>query len=416
MNRGLSFAIAALQALIIAATTIGLIIAPLTLAWFIEGDGSVDYMVAFRVAGYAFLLACGVPLQFNPGEIIGIEFPAFAIAGLPLGITLLIALLTIRVGHRLSAASSLWPAWLGGAAAFGAIGLSVSMFSVNDAVVVAEWAPAIAPAMFFGSLLFISSVWGKRFELFEGSNPAEAPERIWVRNAVLGIKTRLHWSISTVLSPASRVGLAVVSALVLVSSSMIALALGFGWIEVARLYEGMHVSVLGGVMLTIGQLAILPNLIVWGMSWIAGPGFAIGSGSSVTALGTQLGPMPAFPVFVAIPTGGFDRGIIFILIPVLVAFVGTVLVRRFTDEMRWEYATRFSASLAFAFTAAAIAAIAGFLLALVASGSFGPGRFQEVGIEPLWLALALFLEVLIPSFVAGLVTIKPYTDASQRRK
>ena len=416
MNRGLSFAIAALQALIIAATTIGLIIAPLTLAWFIEGDGSVDYMVAFRVAGYAFLLACGVPLQFNSGEIIGIEFPAFAIAGLPLGITLLIALLTIRVGHRLSAASSLWPAWLGGAAAFGAIGLSVSMFGINEAVVVAEWAPAIAPAMFFGSLLFISSVWGKRFELFEGSNPPEAPERIWVRNAVLGIKNRLHWSISTVLSPATRVGLAVVSALVLVSSSMIALALGFGWIEVARLYEGMHVSILGGVMLTIGQLAILPNLIVWGMSWIAGPGFAIGTGSSVTALGTQLGPMPAFPVFVAIPTGGYDRGIIFILIPVLVAFVGTVLVRRFTDEMRWEYATRFSASLAFAFTAAAIAAVAGFLLALVASGSFGPGRFQEVGIEPIWLALALFLEVLIPSFVAGLVTIKPYTDASQRRK
>jgi hypothetical protein len=416
VNRGLSFAIAALQALIIAATTIGLIIAPLTLAWFIEGDGSVDYMVAFRVAAYAFLLACGVPLQFNPGEILGIAFPAFAISALPLGITLLIALLTIRVGHRLSAASSLWPAWLGGAASFGAIGLSVSMFSVNDAVVVAEWAPAIAPAMFFGSLLFIASVWGKRFELFEGSNPPEAQERIWVRNAVLGIKAKLHWSIATVLSPATRVGLAVVAALVLVSSTMIALALGFGWIEVARLYEGMHVSILGGVMLTIGQLAVLPNLIVWGMSWIAGPGFAIGTGSSVTALGTQLGPMPAFPVFVAIPTGGFDRGIIFILIPVLVAFIGTVLVRRFTDEMRWEYATRFSASLAFAFTAATVSAIAGFFLAIFASGAFGPGRFQEVGINAAALALALFIEVLIPSFVAGLVTIKPYTDATQRRK
>lgn len=416
MNRGLSFAIAALQALIIAATTIGLIIAPLTLAWFIEGDGSIDYMVAFRVAAYAFLLACGVPLQFNAGEILGIAFPAFAISALPLGITLLIALLTIRVGHRLSAASSLWPAWIGGAASFGAIGLSVSMFSINDAVVVAEWAPAIAPALFFGSLLFISSVWGKRFELFEGSNPPEAPERIWVRNTVLGIKAKLHWSIATVLSPATRVGLAVVAALVLVSSTMIALALGFGWIEVARLYEGMHVSILGGVMLTIGQLAVLPNLIVWGMSWIAGPGFAIGTGSSVTALGTQLGPMPAFPVFVAIPTGGFDRGIIFVLIPVLVAFIGTVLVRRFTDEMRWEYATRFSASLAFAFTAAAVSALAGFFLAIFASGAFGPGRFQEVGINATTLAIALFIEVLIPSFVAGLVTIKPYTDATQRRK
>ncbi|MFM1950662.1 MAG: hypothetical protein RL418_349, partial [Actinomycetota bacterium] len=182
MNRGLSFAIAALQALIIAATTIGLVIAPLTLAWFIEGDGSVDWMVAFRVAGYAFLLACGVPLQFASGEIIDIAYPAFTMSALPLGLTLLMLLLTIRVGHRLSAASSLWPAWLGGAASFGAIGLGVSMLSANPAVTTAEWAPAISPALFFGVTLFISSVWGKRFELFEGSNPPEAKERIWVRN------------------------------------------------------------------------------------------------------------------------------------------------------------------------------------------------------------------------------------------
>jgi hypothetical protein len=32
------------------------------------------------------------------------------------------------------------------------------------------------------------------------------------------------------------------------------------------------------------------------------------------------------------------------------------------------------------------------------------------------LALALFLEVSLASFLAGLITIKPYTDAEQRRK
>jgi hypothetical protein len=290
------------------------------------------------------------------------------------------------------------------------------MLSINDAVFTAEWAPFIAPALLFGLTLFIASVWGKRYELFEGANPPEAPERIWVRKTVLGLKDKLHWTISTVLSPATRVGLAVVAALVFVSSTMIALALGFGWIEVVRLYEGMRVSALGGVMLTIGQLAILPNLIVYGMSWIAGPGFSIGIGSSVTSLGTQLGPMPAFPVFVAIPTGGFDRGIVFILIPVLVAFIGTLLVRRFSDDMRWEYATRFSAALSFSLTAAGFAALLGAVLAWVASGSFGPGRFGEVGISAPGLSLALFLEVLIPSFVAGLLTFRPYTDATERRK
>lgn len=416
MNRGLSFAIAALQALIIAATAIGIVIAPLTLAWFIEGNGTANYLTALQVAVYAFLLACGVPLQFDAGQIIGLDFPAFTMSALPLGLTLLMALMTMRIGHRLSAAPSLWPAWIGGAAAFGGIGVAANMLVAGPGITVAEWAPLIAPAIFFGGLLFISSVAGSRYELFEGANGPEAKERIWVRSFGQGLLKRLHWSLSTVLSPAARVGLGVVAAMLTVASLMIALALGFGWIEVVRLYEGMRVSILGGVMLTIGQLAILPNLLIYAMAWISGVGFSIGVGSSVSPLATQLGPMPAFPVFAAIPTGGFDRGILFALVPIAAAFIGTILVRRFTDQMRWEYATRFSAALSFAFMAALVAAIAGFLLTLLASGSFGPGRFSFVGVNSLLFAGVLFLEVLIPSFLAGFIVIKPYADANERGK
>jgi hypothetical protein len=84
--------------------------------------------------------------------------------------------------------------------------------------------------------------------------------------------------------------------------------------------------------------------------------------------------------------------------------------------MRWEYATRFSAALAFAFMAALIAALAAFAISLLASGSFGPGRFSEVGINAFGFAGVLFLEVLIPSFIAGLVVIKPYSDQQERGK
>ncbi|NCV81298.1 MAG: hypothetical protein EBW36_04660, partial [Actinobacteria bacterium] len=137
---------------------------------------------------------------------------------------------------------------------------------------------------------------------------------------------------------------------------MIALALGFGWIEVLRLYQGLGLSLFGGLMLTIGQLAILPNLIAFGASWISGVGFAIGEGSYVSPLATQLGPLPAMPVFAAIPTGGFERGILFALVPVLAAFFATVLSRKFSDGLRWEYATRFGAASAMALVAATVAA------------------------------------------------------------
>ncbi len=416
MNRGLSFAIAALQALIVAAIGIGLTIAPLTLTWLLEGDGSSSWLVALQVAVFAFLLATGVPVEVTEGKLLGIEFPDFAINVMPLGLTLLMALMVIRVGYRLSATSALWPAWIGGAISFGAIGLGSSALVNNEAVYVGEWEPLIIPAVFFGGLLVLSSTLGSRYEMFVGANGAEAKERIWIRAQFANLYTKLHWSLRSVLSPAARVGLGVVVTMAAVSALMLALALGFGWIEVVRLYEGLRVSVLGGVMVTLGQLAILPNLIVYAMAWLAGPGFAIGLGSTVSPFASQLGPMPAFPVFAALPTGGFDRGILFALVPVLAAFVGTLLVRKHVDQIRWEYATRFTASIALAGVSALIAASSAMLLAAMASGSLGPGRFALVGVNVLQFGLIVFLEVLIPTFLAALIITKPYDPDKPRRK
>jgi len=415
VNRGLSFAIAALQALIIVATVVGLIIAPLTLAWFIEGDGQVEWILALRVAVYAFLLACGVPIGFADGEIVGISFDAFSLTALPLGLTGLIILMAIRIGHRLSAAASLWPAWLGGSLAFGGISYGASLLVADESVLAGTWEPLYFPALFFGLLLVASSVSGRRFELFEGANGLEAKERIWIRNLFASAYSRLHWSIRTALNPGVRVGLSVVAVLIFSSSALIALGLGFGWVQVIGLYQGLGLSVLGGVMLTIGQLAILPNLIVYGASWISGSGFAIGTGSYVSPFAAELGPLPALPVFAALPTGGFERGLIFILIPVLAALIATFFVARHADQLRWEYGTRLSGALSLSLVAALTSAVAVYVVSLAASGSFGPGRFETVGAEPIIFALVVFVEVLVPSFLAALVIARPYSDASERK-
>ena len=415
MNRGLSFAIAALQALIIVATVVGLIIAPLTLAWFIEGDGQVEWILALRVAVYAFLLACGVPIGFADGEIVGISFDAFSLTALPLGLTGLIILMAIRIGHRLSAAASLWPAWLGGSLAFGGISYGASLLVADESVLAGTWEPLYFPALFFGLLLVASSVSGRRFELFEGANGLEAKERIWIRNLFASAYSRLHWSIRTALNPGVRVGLSVVAVLIFSSSALIALGLGFGWVQVIGLYQGLGLSVLGGVMLTIGQLAILPNLIVYGASWISGSGFAIGTGSYVSPFAAELGPLPALPVFAALPTGGFERGLIFILIPVLAALIATFFVARHADQLRWEYGTRLSGALSLSLAAALTSAVAVYVVSLAASGSFGPGRFETVGAEPIIFALVVFVEVLVPSFLAALIIARPYSDASERK-
>jgi len=415
VNRGLSFAIAALQALIIVATVVGLIIAPLTLAWFIEGDGQVEWILALRVAVYAFLLACGVPIGFADGEIVGISFDAFSLTALPLGLTGLIVLMAIRIGHRLSAAASLWPAWLGGSLAFGGISYGASLLVADESVIAGTWEPLYFPALFFGLLLIASSVSGRRFKLFEGANGPEAKERIWIRNLFASAYSKLHWSIRTALNPGVRVGLSVVAVLIFSSSALIALGLGFGWVQVIGLYQGLGLSVLGGVMLTIGQLAILPNLIVYGASWISGSGFAIGTGSYVSPFAAELGPLPALPVFAALPTGGFERGLMLILIPVLAALIATFFVARHADQLRWEYGTRLSGALSLSLVAALTSAVAVYVVSLAASGSFGPGRFETVGAEPIIFALVVFVEVLVPSFLAALVIARPFSDASERK-
>lgn len=407
MNRALSFGLAALQALIILTAAVAIVLVPLTLAWLIEGDGSVDWIVTLQVAGYAFLLAIGVPIQIAGGEIVGIAFETFALSFLPLGLTVLLGLLVIRIGHRLSAATSLWPAWLGGAATFGIASYGLSLVIANPAVTVGEWDPLFRPALFFGGLLFLSSVWGKRYELSGSSNQLEAAERVWFRERAANFLSKLHWTISTSAVPALRIGSSVIVFLLMISSFLLMLALILGWVEVLRLYQSLSLSFLGGIMLTLGQLAIMPNLIIYGLAWITGAGFSIGAGSIVSPLVSQLGPLPALPLFAALPTAGFDRGILFGILPVLAALLATLLVRKSTEKMRWEFASRFSAAAVLAGLSALVSAVLAFALAAVASGSLGPGRLVQVGISPWQLALVIFVEVLIPVFLVALVVLRP---------
>ena len=103
---------------------------------------------------------------------------------------------------------------------------------------------------------------------------------------------------------ALRAGAAAVAIILAVSAVALTALLVLGYADIIRLYEALHTEVVGGVAVTALQLALLPDLVVWTASWFVGPGFAIGTGSQVSPLGTSLGPLPALPVFGALPTGG----------------------------------------------------------------------------------------------------------------
>lgn len=407
MNRRLTFLIAAFEALVIAGIGVGITLAPLTVIWLFENDPSIDWFVAFRAASDIWLMAHGTRLVVAEGVIMGVEVPSFVISVVPLGLTFLIGFLALRLGRRLTAANELWPGWLSATAVYGAISLFLSTAAHNPAIYPVNWQGTFLPPTFFAIVLIVGSLTGKRQLFGEASNLPEAAERIWFKNWVADRVDNLHWGIRALAMPALRAGTGIVAMLLAISAVMIALLLAVNWITVTRFYEGLQVSVLGGIMVTAGQLAVLPNLVIFGAAWLTGVGFQIGAGSIISPIATNIGPMPIFPIVGAIPAGQLSFGLIAVAVPLLGAFAATLLIKRHADEVRFEFASAWNAAISLGLAIGFIAAVEMGILAAAASGGFGPGRLQTVGINPLMLMAVVFVETASVSILAAFFSARP---------
>ena len=160
-------------------------------------------------------------------------------------------------------------------------------------------------------------------------------------------------------------------------------------------------------MISFGQLALLPNLIVYGMSWFTGLGFSLGAGSTVSPLAVELGPLPAIPFLSALPTEVDSFTIVFVLVPLLAAFAATLLVKPFTKDLRFNYASSLTAAIALGGSIAFVAALEMMILSLLASGSIGPERMSQVGVNPLLVFVVTFVEVGVVSALAAFFSARP---------
>jgi hypothetical protein len=143
----------------------------------------------------------------------------------------------------------------------------------------------------------------------------------------------------------------------------------------------------------------VPNLVVWATSWLLGPGFALGTGSVVSPLGTQLGLVPALPLLGALQ-GTPDPGYAVIVVPVVIAFAAGVVLRpRLAAGGRAPgIAALVLAGLGMGVVAASILA----LLAIWSGGAAGPGRLADIGPDPsaVWVWSAIEIG---PSAALGLI-------------
>jgi uncharacterized protein DUF6350 len=135
-------------------------------------------------------------------------------------------------------------------------------------------------------------------------------------------------------------------------------------------------------VLVLGVLCA-PNAAVAGAAYIAGPGFAVGSGTTFTAFSSGHGLLPAFPLLAALPTGRGAPPVVLIWMAVSVLVAGLVAVR---------LAARRDGLRAVA-VAAGAAGCGMALLAWLGGGAVGTGRLHTLGASPWRTGLAVAGEI-----------------------
>jgi hypothetical protein len=416
MNRPTTALFAALEALLVAAIGIGIPLVPLTVLWATQYDLQIDWAVFFRASVDVWLLGHGADLAvaLEPAIAAALGLPGaeapFSLTLAPLGFAVLTLLLGMRAGRRIGDTDHRGLGLAAAVGVFALIALGVTLLAQNPAAAPAMGQGTILPTLVFGSGVAIGSELGRRrrsrasaagaslsarastlgatLESTRAGRVLLAPART-VRDGLESLPGPVRTSVASALSGGAAAAFAVIAA----ASIAVALLLATGYARVITLYESLQTGVAGGIALTLAQLALVPNIVLWGASWLVGPGFAIGTGSSVSPLGTSLGPIPALPLLGPLPQGELTFGLLGVLVPVLAGFLSAVALQPRVRSAfgaaglrrRWLVAIGAGMGLAGA-------AVLG-LLTWWSAGSAGPGRLADVGPAPWWVVLFAFLEI-----------------------
>jgi len=369
--------------------------------WLVEQTQGSNFTTVLQTSSLIWLNAHGVQIHFAASKLGSVSVPEYSFDLIPLGFSILIGWAIYRAGRSLSSDLHLGVSWFGAITSYAILALAVTGVASSKKIFVEDWQAIFIPTALFAFLLILGSVIGA--PRYEG----EGELRVKVSGFFTNLFERMPWAIRPVLSPAFRAGTAVVLVLTTFSAIYIAIALAWNWVEVIRLYQSMQLSLLGTISVSMGQLALLPNFIALGDTWLTGVGFSIGQGSMVSPMGTELGPVPALPLLAVIPLGSSSLTILFVILPLLAGFAATLLVKSHTADLRFSYASATSAALVLGISIGLVAGLEMMLLADFSGGSIGPGRMSAVGATPWLVGLVTFAEVAVASTLAAFFSARP---------
>lgn len=326
------------------------------LAWATDAASTAGSSAALHVAGQAWLLAHDVPIDV-PGGRLGL---------VPLGLAALPVGLLWRAGRAVARANGAEDLAAAGrltgllATTYGGIAAVVAGFAETPAA-------RVAPLRAFAGAATLAAVVAGTAVLRE-------------RRLGEGVLRRLPAS-SPALLAAATTGLLVLGA---TGALLVGTSLGWHAGRYDSLSRAVGPGLSGGAGMLVVALTLAPNAVVWGAAFAVGPGFAMGTGTSVTPFGVSLHAAPALPLLAALPAAGSSpgAGLVALLGPLVAGgAIAAVVVRR-------RPALPGVRAAACAAAGALLAALGLGVAAWLAGGAVGPGRLGVTGPSPWAVTLA----------------------------
>lgn len=313
------------------------------MSWFTGSSGS--FGGAVRAGGLAWLVGNGA----------GLHVSGFDVTAVPLG-GIVVAGLLVYLAGRWAAESSRSVADVGVVAlvcagTYAAAGLLVYAATRTPSVSAIPWRVLVGCLLVGGLAGGLGAVRrsGRHRDLL-GRVPAD------VRTAAYGGVVGL--------------GVLMVAGGVALTTSLV------GHFSTAGLLgQGLRAGFLGGLVLALLGVVLIPNAVLCAGAYVAGAGFAFGTGTSVAPAHVRLGDLPAFPLLAAIPQHPLAGWLVLALffVPMVAGGLAAVTSARRLPSMRLEVAALRGSA------AGAVAGVCFGALCQLATGSVGPGRMSHVG-------------------------------------
>ncbi|WP_460628498.1 cell division protein PerM [Intrasporangium mesophilum] len=365
---------AALRAGVLAAIgTWSVVVLPALVGWVASSESSLGWFSAVSVGTAIWFL--------GHGQSVGIG--SLSISLTPLLLLLVFVYIAYRWARRLAATQRLrvgadrWsrvagrellPGFIIG---YGLVAAVVALFTLGGPAtpgVAAVLGALVVPVMALGFVLVRPE-----------SDTAPAFVKRWFRRGPTWLPSvwRIGWRGAVLLLA---LGFAVALARIALS-----------WGSVSAVQEQYSGNLAESAILAAGQVALLGNAATWALSFLAGPGFQIAVGSTISPAAAHPGLLPLIPVFGALPESDAYPSLMYAVALAPVA-VGAYLGRRVDAEL--EFFGNVRARVSATVVAAALAVTVVIALTALGNGAVGTDRLSAVGPRIWPLAAALALEVV----------------------